>query len=147
METDQVVILETNVDDVSPEILGAVMTDAFFHGVLDAWATPILMKKNRPATMISLMVEPEKAVKMSDWLMEQTGSFGVRSTEWRRRKLERQIITVETECGPVEVKIGRDAGHVMVFSPEYESCRKLAVEKNIPLRHVYEALWKARQGL
>ncbi len=145
METDQVLVLETNVDDCTPEIVGAVITDALSKGALDAWATPITMKKSRPGILLSVMVEPSLGDEMSDWLMAQTGSFGVRSCTCRRRKLLREIIKVQTQYGEVEVKIGRDGERVIVLSPEYESCRKVAAEKKIPVRLVYTAALMAGQ--
>ncbi|MDK3160213.1 DUF111 family protein [Kamptonema cortianum] len=143
METDNVILLETNVDDCAPEIIGAALVDAFGQGALDAWATPVMMKKNRPGTVVSLLAEPAQADALADWLMRQTGSFGVRMTEYRRRKLHREFSSVGTPYGSVRVKIGRDESSVVVISPEYESCRVVAAGAGVPVRVVYEAALKA----
>ncbi|MDZ4744280.1 MAG: nickel pincer cofactor biosynthesis protein LarC [Verrucomicrobiota bacterium] len=141
--TDTVVVIETNLDDVTPEIIGHVLTESFQAGALDAWSTPVQMKKNRPGVLLSLLTEPSRADELARWLMRETGSFGVRYTHYHRSKLHREIKTVQTTYGPVEVKIGRDESSVVVFSPEYESCRKIAEKGKVPVRLVYEAALKA----
>jgi hypothetical protein len=143
-ETDTVTRLETNLDDSSPEILGAAMDKLFAAGALDVWFTPIHMKKNRPAVMLSILCEPTQAEAMADIIFRETSAFGVRTEQIVRLKLERRFESVATDYGEVTVKLGLKGGEVVQIAPEFESCRALSEKSGTPLRVIYEAAMRAR---
>ena len=138
-ETDTVAVLETNLDDTNPEWLGHFVDKAMAAGALDVCQTPALMKKNRPGVLLTVLCAPAEADKFSEWILRHTSAFGVRRTVAERRKLRREFRAVRTPFGEVSVKIGRLDGRVVQTAPEYESCKKLAEEKSVPLKTVYEA--------
>ncbi len=140
IERDEVVVIETNLDNVSGEILGGVMERLFQAGALDVTYTPVQMKKNRPATQISVIVPPDLAEPLSLLLLRETTTLGVRLSRWQRLKAERRQEVVETPLGNVWVKVKRLGGRVVSVSPEYEECARLAAEHSLPLREVYERL-------
>ncbi len=138
-ETDMVAVLETNLDDANPEWLGHFVEKAMADGALDVCQTPTLMKKNRPGVLLTVLCAQAEADKFSEWILRHTSAFGVRRTVAERRKLRREFRAVRTLYGEVSVKIGLLDGRVVQTAPEYESCKKLAEEKNVPLKTVYEA--------
>jgi uncharacterized protein (DUF111 family) len=138
-ETDTVTRLETNLDDSSPEILGATMDKLLAAGALDVWFTPIHMKKNRPAVMLSVLCELPHVETMADILFRETSAFGVRTEQVVRLKLERRFETVKTDFGEVTVKLGLKNGEVVQVAPEFESCRAVSEKSGQPLRAIYEA--------
>jgi pyridinium-3,5-bisthiocarboxylic acid mononucleotide nickel chelatase len=142
-ETDAVMVLETNLDDISAEVLGNFVEKALASGALDVFHTPIQMKKNRPGVLLTLLCASNDADKFSELILRETTSFGVRRYVAERRKLQREFITVQTPFGPVTVKIGRLDGKVIQAAPEFESCRQVAAEADVPLKQVYEAARKA----
>jgi uncharacterized protein (TIGR00299 family) protein len=142
-ETDRIAVLETNLDDVSSEILGAFVESALAAGALDVYHTPIQMKKNRPGVLLSVLCAEADADKFSELMLRETTAFGVRRTIAERRKLRREFTRVKTKFGPVTVKLGKLNGKVVQAAPEFESCKKLAAQKKVPLRQVYEAASKA----
>ena len=133
---ETVVTLETNIDDLSPQILGFVMDRAFELGALDCWFTPIQMKKNRPAAMLSVLCEPEKADELRGMIYAETTSIGIRSSVSERDCLEREIVSVSTVFGPIDVKIAKFNGVVVNVMPEYEHVKKAALEKGVAFRVV-----------
>lgn len=133
---ETVVTLETNIDDLSPQILGFVMDRAFELGALDCWFTPIQMKKNRPAAMFSVLCEPEKADELRGMIYAETTSIGIRSRVSERDCLEREIVSVSTVFGPIDVKIAKFNGVVVNVMPEYEHVKKAALEKGVAFRVV-----------
>jgi uncharacterized protein (TIGR00299 family) protein len=145
-ETDTVAVLETNLDDVSPELLGHFTDLALAEGALDVSLSPAQMKKNRPGVLLTLLCATEDADKFSALILRHTSAFGVRRSLWERRKLRREFQTVPTVFGDVILKIGRLDGAVVQTAPEYESCRKRAAEKNVPLKAVYDAALAAAKG-
>jgi hypothetical protein len=138
-ETDTVAVLETNLDDANPEWLGHFMEQAMAAGALDVCQTPVLMKKNRPGVLLTVLCATAEADKFSEWILRHTSAFGVRRTVAERRKLRRDFRSVRTPYGDVSVKIGTLDGRVVQSAPEYESCKLLAEKKNVPLKTVYEA--------
>ncbi len=138
-ETDNVTILETNIDDLNPEILGDFVPRALEAGALDVFHTPIFMKKNRPAIMVSIICAEADADRFTEMLLRETSAFGVRRTSWERRKLKREMTTMNTAFGPVTIKRGLLDGQILHQTPEYESCRELAVSANRPIREIYQA--------
>ncbi len=145
-DKDRLMMVETNIDDMSPEFYGYLMDKLFHLGGLDVFTTPILMKKNRPATKLSVLVEHHKMAAVVDFIMAETTTFGVRFYEVSRRKLSREIMTVKTEYGDVGVKIGKLGDRVLKAVPEYEDCKRLAEASNVPLRVVYESALRGKMA-
>ena len=140
-ETDSVDIIETNVDDMSPEITGYVTTQLFEHGALDVFLTPIFMKKNRPATQITVLCPTPRRDKLIELLLTETTTFGVRLSSADRVKLRRDFAQVKTRWGTIQAKRGYLNGTLIKTVPEYEDCKRLAEQNNVPLRQIYaEAL-------
>jgi uncharacterized protein (TIGR00299 family) protein len=142
-ETDRVAVLETNLDDVSGEILGYFVETALAAGALDVFHTPIQMKKNRPGVLLTVLCAETDADKFSKMILRETSAFGVRRTLTERHKLRREFTQVKTPWGGITVKIGRLNGKVVQAAPEFEACKKLAVRAKIPLKRVYETVLKA----
>lgn len=138
-ETDRVAVLETNLDDVSSEVLGYVMEKAFTSGALDVFHTPIQMKKNRPGVLLSVLCAEEDGDRLTELLLRETSAFGVRRHTAERRKLARETVEVTTRLGAVTVKLGKLGGKVVQAAPEYESCKRVAQAKGVPLKDVYAA--------
>jgi len=138
-ETDHVAILETNLDDINAEILGNFVETALAAGALDVFHTPIQMKKNRPAVLLTVLCDEADADQFAEMILRETSAFGVRRTIAERRKLRREVVTVKTQFGGVAVKLGRLNGRVIQWAPEFESCKQLAARAKVPLRQVYEA--------
>ena len=132
-------MIETNMDDISPQILGHVMERAFDLGALDCYFTSVQMKKNRPGVLLSILCREEQRATLSELLFSETTTLGIRAYEVERRALERRIVTVETQYGPIDVKVAQLNGHIIKEMPEYEQCRQAALEANVPLRIVEEA--------
>ena len=140
-ETDSVDIIETNVDDMSPEITGYVTAQLFEHGALDVFLTPIFMKKNRPATQITVLCPTAYRDALIELLLTETTTFGVRLSSADRVKLRRDFVQVETQWGTIQAKRGYLNGTLIKTVPEYEDCKRLAEQSNVPLRQIYaEAL-------
>lgn len=136
---DEVFLLETALDDMHPELLGWVAEKLLPLGALDFYFTPIYMKKNRPATLLSVLVTAETLNTMTDFLLRETSTLGVRYTPWQRRTLQRSTRTVSTPWGPVLVKLGSNDEGIRNCAPEYESCRSCAQAAGVPLKTVYRA--------
>ncbi len=137
------VVLETNIDDLNPETYDYVMGRLFAAGALDVFLAPIQMKKNRPATLISVICWPSAAAVLSDILFGETSTLGIRRYEVMRQALPRRSQTVKTPYGPVRVKVAHWGDAQTKAAPEYEDCRKLAAEHDVPLREVYLAAAQA----
>ncbi|MDY3553996.1 nickel pincer cofactor biosynthesis protein LarC [Gemmata sp. JC717] len=140
-ETDTVAVLETNLDDISPEVIGFAIERLFEAGALDVFAVPVQMKKQRPGVLLSVICDPVHVAAFEEILFRETGTFGVRRTSAARAKLRREAVSVETPWGPVDAKRGWRDGFEIV-TPEYEDCVRVAREHNVPLRDVYAAVRK-----
>ncbi len=136
LTTDNLFLLETNIDDLSPQILGFVMERAFELGALDCWFMPIQMKKNRPATLVSILCDEEKREVLSELLFTETTTLGVRVQAIERNCLPREIVKVETEFGEVSVKVARYNGKIVNAKPEYEQIREIALQSKKTLREI-----------
>jgi pyridinium-3,5-bisthiocarboxylic acid mononucleotide nickel chelatase len=145
-ETDQIAVLETNLDDVSSEILGHFTTAALGAGALDVFHTPIQMKKNRPGVLLTVLCAPAEADRFTVMLLRETTAFGVRRQIMERRKLRRECRAVETGFGPISVKSGFLDGRRVQLAPEYESCRAAAEMAGVPLKEVYAAAVKTAEN-
>jgi uncharacterized protein (TIGR00299 family) protein len=137
--SDRIRVLETNLDDLPGEVVGYTMTQLMAGGALDAFVTPIQMKKNRPGVMITILCDAAKAPAMEEILFRETTTLGVRSYDVSRHKLQRKPATVETPFGPVQGKLGWIEGRPPQFSPEYDDCARVAAERGVPLLDVYRA--------
>ncbi|MBY0457109.1 MAG: nickel pincer cofactor biosynthesis protein LarC [Gemmataceae bacterium] len=138
-EVDVVSVLETNLDDTSPELIGYTTELLFAAGALDVFAVPIQMKKNRPGVLLSVICEPAEAGQLEAILFRELSTFGVRRTTATRSKLQREAVTVETPWGSVRAKRGWRDG-LEVVTPEYEDAARAAREHGVPLRAVYAAV-------
>lgn len=137
--SERLSVLETNIDDASPQLLGHVMDRALQAGALDCFFTPAQMKKNRPGVLVSILCRPQDKERMMTLLFAETTTLGIRAYEVERWALERESWPVETAFGPVEVKIARLNGQIIGGTPEYETCRAIAEKKGVPLREVEAA--------
>jgi uncharacterized protein (TIGR00299 family) protein len=142
-ETDCVAVLETNLDDINPEILGYFIETALAAGARDVFYTPIQMKKNRPGVLLTVLCAEADADKFSELILRETSAFGIRRTVAERRKLRREFTKIKTPFGDVTMKIGRLDGKLVQAAPEFESCKKLASRAKVPLKRIYEAALKA----
>ena len=139
-------VVESNLDDATPQVLGFFMFRAMEAGALDVFHTPIQMKKNRPGVLLTVLCAEGDADKFADLMLRHTSAFGVRLSTSARRKLKRRIESVETKYGKVEIKLGLMGGKVIHAAPEYESCRRLALEARVPLQEVYNAALQAARS-
>ncbi len=137
-ETDRVIEIETNLDDLAPELVGAALERLLALGALDVTLTPVQMKKNRPAVQLSVLCAPALEQKIVRTLLTETSAFGVRRSEKQRYKLERRFEKVATRFGEITLKLGLLEGRVVQRAPEFESCRAASEKAGVPLRAVYE---------
>jgi uncharacterized protein (TIGR00299 family) protein len=133
-------MIETNIDDVSPQIIGHVMDRAFELGARDCYFTPVQMKKNRPGVLLSILCDDREKESMMRLLFTETTTLGVRTYQVERRALQRNMVRVETEYGPIDVKVAHLNGSVVNEMPEFEQCRRVAREVGVPLKAVEDAV-------
>lgn len=132
----ELMLLETNIDDSPGEVLGYVHEHLMEMGCLDVWFTPIQMKKNRPATMLSVLVGRDLVDAAAELILKETSTLGVRRRPVRRYEAERQIVNVDTSLGKVPVKLKRIGDTIAQATPEYEACRDIARETGLPIAEV-----------
>lgn len=145
---EKIFILECQLDDFTGEAIGYIMEKILEQGVLDIYLTSVAMKKNRPGTLITILIKEKDVERIEEILLRETSTFGVRKSEWSRRILDREFKKVETEYGRITVKIGRLAGEIVKISPEYEEVKEKAIQMNIPLMELYfEVKQAAREQL
>lgn len=133
---ESIAVIEANLDDMNPQIYGYFVERALEAGALDVFATPVQMKKNRPGNLLTVLCEPAAVDRIVDLIFRETTTIGVRTHTARRRTLAREWVPVETPLGTVRVKVSRLDGHVLNAAPEYDDCRRIAAEKNVPLKQV-----------
>lgn len=138
----ELVLVETNIDDMTAELFGYLMERLFQIGARDVWFTPIQMKKNRPAVMVSVLAAPSEQQKVLDTLFRETSTLGARVRSVDRHEVEREIVPFESSLGVVGVKIKRLGGKIVALSPEYEECRELAMRHGMSLQEVYRIVEK-----
>ncbi len=136
---ERLLMIETNLDDVSPQIIGHLMERAFQRGALDCYFTPVQMKKNRPGVLVSLLCRPTEREALLQLLFSETTTLGVRSYEVERRALAREIVPVETQYGAIRIKVARLDGRISNVTPEYDDCRAAAARFDVSLRTVEAA--------
>ncbi len=135
---EPLVLLETNLDDMNPELYEHVMERLFEAGALDVFITPVIMKKTRPGAVLTALAPRERQAEVLQTLFRETTTLGVRASEVARYCLEREWVEVQTPYGQVRVKIGRLGGKVVTGSPEYDDCKRLARETGAPLKDIYD---------
>jgi len=144
-QKETVVMIETCIDDMNPEIFGFVMDRLFEDGALDVYWIPVFMKKNRPGTMMQVLCRKNREEAIINRILSETTSSGLRYYDVKRSILAREEIIVKTGYGMIKVKRITDPAGGMRIVPEYEVCKKIALEKNIPIRVVYDTI--AKEGL
>jgi uncharacterized protein (TIGR00299 family) protein len=135
-QVETILVLESNLDDLSPQVFGYVMDRLLEAGALDVFATPVQMKKNRPGTLLTVLAKTEETDKLAQIIFAETTTLGVRRREELRQTLARRWETVGTKWGEVRIKIASMNGSVSNYAPEYEDCRRIAEEQKIPLKAV-----------
>ncbi len=134
--TDEILILETNIDDSTPEIIGYTFEMLLEAGALDVFTTPVYMKKNRPGSLITVISKKEEEQKLVDILFKETSTLGIRRSLKQRYILERETISIRTELGDVRIKVSSN-GTMKKFSPEFEDCRDISKKTGISLADIY----------
>jgi uncharacterized protein (TIGR00299 family) protein len=137
-EKERVAVIETNIDDMNPQFYDYVMEKLFAMEVLEVFITPILMKKNRPGHLLTVICSSEKLPFVTKFLLRETTTLGLRWHEEERAKTDREILTKETKYGKIRFKLARWEGRIVNLSPEYEDCKRLALKNGIPLKEVFE---------
>lgn len=140
---EEISVIEANLDDMNPQIYGYFLEKALAAGALDVYTTPVQMKKNRPGTLLTLLCKPSDTQSLMSLIFAETTTFGARTYSAQRRTLPRESVSVHTKFGEVRVKLSRVNGSIRHIAPEYEDCRKLAAEKNIPLHQVIDEAVRA----
>ncbi|MCE5324288.1 nickel pincer cofactor biosynthesis protein LarC [bacterium] len=135
----EVAILESNIDDMEPQVYEVVMERLFAAGALDVYLTPIQMKKNRPATLLSVICDPEKISAMGNIIFEETSTIGIRIDRQSRMCLPRITVTVDTKYGQITIKVAHKNGEIINSQPEYEDCKAAAAKHGVPVKLVRDA--------
>jgi len=135
---EKVMVIETNIDDMNPQFYDYVFENLLAMGVMEVFLTPILMKKSRPGTLLTVICSPEKIASVTQFLLKETTTLGLRWHEEERNRAEREILTLTTRYGKIRFKMGRWEGSMVNLSPEYEDCKQLALKKRVPLKEVFE---------
>jgi pyridinium-3,5-bisthiocarboxylic acid mononucleotide nickel chelatase len=138
-QQDTVAVIEANLDDLTPEVFGYVMDRLFAEGALDVFAVPVQMKKNRPGTLLTVLAPPAEAERLVRTVFAESTTLGVRVRQEQRHVLPRRSVTVATPWGDVRMKVANLNGTIANVAPEYEDCRKIAAEHQIPLKQVMQA--------
>lgn len=146
-QLETITVLEANLDDLNPQVFGYVMDRLLEAGALDAFAVPVQMKKNRPGVVLSVLSKPEDADDLTKIIFNETTTLGIRRRKEQRQILARRWETVSTRFGEVRIKIGNMNGSVSNYAPEYEDCRRIAVEHRVPLKLVMQEAVQAYLGL
>ena len=141
-EKDTVAVIECNIDDANPQIYDVLMEKLFKAGALDVSLCPVIMKKNRPGILLCVISEPSKSEEMSELILNETPTFGLRVYQAHRRKLQRKTVIAKTPWGNVRVKVGYLPGGKKRFSPEYEDLKKISLKKKIPVEQINRAVQK-----
>jgi pyridinium-3,5-bisthiocarboxylic acid mononucleotide nickel chelatase len=143
---ETIVVLETNLDDMSPQIYGYFVDRALEAGALDVFLTPAQMKKNRPGQLVTVLCKPAECERLEELMFRETTTLGLRRSSVQRRTLQRESVPVETPLGPLRMKVTRLNGCVLNAVPEYEDCKRVAAERRVPLKRVLaEATYQFRK--
>jgi len=133
---ERVTVVECEIDDMNPQLFGVAMERLYAAGALEVFYTPVQMKKNRPGTLLTVVVAPDKRAAITDVVFRETTTIGLRHHEVDRECLAREMVTVTTPLGPVRFKVSSRNGHVVTATPEFEDCAKLAIANNLAVREV-----------
>jgi uncharacterized protein (TIGR00299 family) protein len=136
---ESVLVLEANLDDLTPQLLASALEAVLAAGALDAWIAPVTMKKGRPGHVLSAIASDDARPRVEEAVFRETSTLGVRARRVERSVLDRESIEVETPYGRVHVKVGRRGGAVVNASPEFDDCRARAAEKGVPVKEVVAA--------
>jgi pyridinium-3,5-bisthiocarboxylic acid mononucleotide nickel chelatase len=136
--TEEITILEANLDDMSPQVFGYVMERALAQGALDVFGTAVQMKKNRPGMLLTVLCRPEDAQQLTRLIFAETTSLGVRMRQEARATLARRHVSVQTKWGDVRMKLANLNGSISNYAPEYEDCRRIAEQQQVPLKAVMQ---------
>jgi len=143
---EEIAVIEANLDDMNPQIYGYFLEKALAADALDVYTTPVQMKKNRPGTLLTVLCKPQETNALMSLVFAETTTFGARTYRAQRRTLPREFQNVATAFGDVRIKISRVNGRILHVAPEYEDCRKLAVEKGVPLQRVISEALRAYES-
>jgi uncharacterized protein (TIGR00299 family) protein len=143
---EEIAVIEANLDDMNPQIYGYFLEKALSAGALDVYTTPVQMKKNRPGTLLTVLCKPQDINTLMSLVFAETTTFGARTYRAQRRTLPREFLSVATTFGDVRIKISRVDGRILHVAPEFDDCRKLAVEKNVPLQRVINEALRAYEA-
>ena len=138
-KTETVTVIETNIDDLNPQIYDYLMERLFDSGALDVYYSPVQMKKNRPAVVLTVLAKPSDNAKLCEIIFSETSTFGIRTYQTQRQILTREFIPVKTPYGEVRIKVGSLNGKIQSATPEYEDCKKLAKKKKVPLKIIQQS--------
>lgn len=138
-EDETVLVLETEIDDMSPQLFGPLFDRLLAAGALDVYYTAIQMKKGRPGVLLTAIVPPARRLAVEDVLFAETTTLGVRRQEWQRTALARERVEIDTPYGPVSVKVARRQGAVTNAQPEFDDCLRLATARGVPVKEVWAA--------
>jgi pyridinium-3,5-bisthiocarboxylic acid mononucleotide nickel chelatase len=144
--SETITVLESNLDDLNPQVFGYVMDRLFEEGALDAFAVPVQMKKNRPGMLLTVLCKPGDADNLTQLIFTETTTLGVRRRDEARQILARRWESVSTPWGDVRIKIGSMNGSVTNYAPEYEDCRQIAAERHLPLKAVMQEATRVYLG-
>ncbi len=137
---EKLVMLETNIDDMNPEVYSHLIPLILERGALDVFLSNIIMKKGRPGVLLSVLCKPDQVHRMEEMLFTETTTLGIRRIPVDRTSLERKTMEIETSLGNLKVKAAYRNGELLKVAPEYEECKRIAIEKNLPLKKVYELI-------
>jgi uncharacterized protein (TIGR00299 family) protein len=141
--TESIIVLQCEIDDMSPQLFGLVMERLYAAGALEVYFASVQMKKNRPGTLLTILCRPEQREELSAIVFRETTTIGVRYHEVLRERLEREIVAVDTPIGTVRFKVARLGGRIVNAAPEFEDCLRIASERKVPLKDVQAAASKA----
>jgi uncharacterized protein (TIGR00299 family) protein len=144
---ERVTVIETNIDDMNPQFYEYVVEQLLKMEAHDVYLTPILMKKNRPATLLTAICPSEKLPSVVEFLLKETTTLGLRWHEEERSRADREILYLQTKHGRIRFKLARWQGRMINLSPEYEDCKRLALKQRIPLKEVFEEAKKKAMTL
>jgi uncharacterized protein (DUF111 family) len=136
--TEEIAILEANVDDMTPQIFGYVMERLLAAGALDAFGTPVQMKKSRPGMLLTVLCRPGHSRDLMKLIFDETTTLGVRQRLETRAALARRHVTVATQWGEIRMKLAGVNGSISNYAPEYEDCRRVAEQHRVPLKAVMQ---------
>ena len=143
---EEIAVIEANLDDMNPQIYGYFLEKAMAAGALDVYTTPVQMKKNRPGILLTILCHPQDLQELMSLIFAETTTFGARTYRAQRRTLPREFVNVATDFGEVRIKVSRVNGRILHVAPEYDDCRKLAIEKNVPLQRIISEALRAYEA-